>query len=194
MANNVSFFITADSEVDFTKEFKMQSYTRTFADDSWEVIEAVELENQPFMKNLGQKWSLDDDGDSWLENSYDWYCENVGAKWCNIEEVDETQVYGYSAWSPPTEMLGHLAAHMKANLRMNYEDEFRNFVGVAFANETGNTSFEEIDGNEFVERLCEELDIDELPNDFEWFEEYEDSGIVPQEWLDDAVHNWFDEQ
>jgi len=191
MANHVSFYITATEDVDFTESFKMHTYTRTWEDSSWEVTEPIELEKQPFMADLEQEWDKDN---GWLENSYDWYCDNVGAKWCNVEEVDETQVYGYSAWSPPIEMLGHLAAHMKANLRMNYEDEFRNFVGVAFANETGNTSFEETDGDEFVERLCEELGIDELPNDFEWWEEYEDSGIVPQEWLDDAVYNWFDEQ
>ena len=191
MANHVSFYITATEDVDFTESFKMHTYTRTWEDSSWEVTEPIELEKQPFMADLEQEWDKDN---GWLDNSYDWYCENVGAKWCNVEEVDETQVYGYSAWSPPIEMLGHLAAHMKANLRMNYEDEFRNFVGVAFANETGNTSFEETDGDDFVEQLCEELGIDELPDDFEWWEEYEDSGIVPQEWLDDAVYNWFDEQ
>ena len=194
MANNVSFFITADSEVDFTKEFKMQSYTRTYIDDSWEVIEAVELENQPFMKNLGQKWEHNIEGGS-LENGYDWYCENVGAKWCNIEEVDETQVYGYSAWSPPIEMLGHLAKYTKTGLRMNYEDEFRNFIGVAWADPIhGDTSYDEIEGDELVEQLCEELGIEELPDDFEWWDEYGDSGIVPQEWMDGAVDNWFGEQ
>ena len=191
MANHVSFYITATEDVDFTESFKMHTYTRTWEDSSWEVTEPIELEKQPFMADLEQEWDKDN---GWLDNSYDWYCENVGAKWCNVEDVEETQVYGYSAWSPPIEMLGHLAAHMKANLRMNYEDEFRNFVGVAFANETGNTSFEETDGDDFVEQLCEELGIDELPDDFEWWEEYEDSGIVPQEWLDDAVYNWFDEQ
>ena len=194
MANNVSFFITADSEVDFTKEFKMQTYTRTWDDSSWEVIEAVELENQPFMKNLGQKWEHNIEGGS-LENGYDWYCENVGAKWCNIEEVDEYQVYGYSAWSPPIEMLGHLAKYMKTGLRMNYEDEFRNFIGVAWADPIhGDTSYDEIEGDELVEQLCEELGIEELPDDFEWWDEYGDSGIIPQEWMDDAVDNWFGEQ
>jgi len=194
MANNVSFFITADSEVDFTKEFKMQKYTRTFIDDSWEVTEAIELEKQPFMENLGQKWEHNIEDGS-LENYYDWYCENVGAKWCNIEEVDECQVYGYSAWSPPIEMLGHLAKYMKTGLRMNYEDEFRNFIGVAWADPIhGDTSYEEIEGEELVEQLCEELGIEELPDDFEWWDEYGDSGIIPQEWMDDAVDNWFGEQ
>ncbi len=193
MANHVSFYITATEDVDFTKEFKMQTYTRTWEDNSWEVTEAIELEKQPFMENLGQKWSVED-GDSWLENSYDWYCENVGAKWCNVEDVEETQVYGYSAWSPPIEMLGHLAGHMKAHLRMTYEDEFRNFVGVAWSDDMGNTSFEETDGDDFVEQLCEKLGIDELPDDFEWWEEHKDSGIIPQEWMDDAVLTWFDEQ
>ena len=35
MANHVSFYITATEDVDFTKEFKMQTYTRTWEDNSW---------------------------------------------------------------------------------------------------------------------------------------------------------------
>ncbi len=78
---------------------------------------------------------------------------------------------------------------------MNYEDEFRNFIGVAWADPIhGDTSYEEIEGDELVEQLCEELGIEELPDDFEWWDEYGDSGIVPQEWMDDAVDNWFGEQ
>ena len=190
MANHVSFYITAEKEVDFTESFKMHTYTRTWEDNSWEVTEAIELEKQPFMQAAEPEF----DEDAYLCDSYSWYCDNVGAKWCNIEEVEETQVNGYSAWSPPIEMLGHLAGYMKTNLRMNYEDEFRNFVGVAWSDSKGNTSYEETDGDDFVEQLCQELGIDELPDDFEWWEEYEDSGIIPQEWLDDAVYNWFDEQ
>ena len=89
----------------------------------------------------------------------------------------------------------NLAKYMKTGLRMNYEDEFRNFIGVAWADPIhGDTSYEEIEGDELVEQLCEELGIEELPDDFEWWDEYEDSGIVPQEWMDDAVDNWFGEQ
>ena len=45
MANHVSFYITSDSEVDFTKEFKMHTYTRTYDEThSWEVTEPLELE------------------------------------------------------------------------------------------------------------------------------------------------------
>ena len=44
MANHVSFYITSDSEVDFTKEFKMHTYTRTYDEThSWEVTEPLEL-------------------------------------------------------------------------------------------------------------------------------------------------------
>ena len=196
MANNVSFFITADSEVDFTKEFKMQKYTRTFIDDSWEVTEAIELEKQPFMENLGQKWEHNIEGGS-LENGYDWYCENVGAKWCNIEEVDEYQVYGYSAWSPPIEMLGHLAKYMKTGLRMNYEDEFRNFIGVAWADPIhGDTSYDEIEGDELLERFLEDTGMEELSSDFDWSDEVEVEGIkhCADEYYDSIVYNWFDEQ
>ena len=116
MANHVSFYITATEDVDFTESFKMHTYTRTWEDSSWEVTEPIELEKQPFMQAAEPEFDEDD----YLCDSYNWYCENVGAKWCNVEEVEETQVYGYSAWSPPIEMLGHLAKHMKTDLRMNY--------------------------------------------------------------------------
>jgi len=193
MANNVSFYITADSEVDFTKSFKMHTYTRTWEDSSWEVTEAIELERQPFMENLEQEWDKDN---GWLENSYDWYCENVGAKWCNIEEVDECQVYGYSAWSPPIEMLGHLAKYMKTGLRMNYEDEFRNFIGVAWADEDGETSYDEIEGEELLERFLEDTGMEEVSSDFDWSEEVEVDGVkhCADEYYDSIVYNWFGEQ
>ena len=193
MANHVSFYISAstDDSVDFTEIFEQRKNTYKSSEDlEWEVTEVVELERQCFMRHLDR--SFDEDG--YLENSYDWYCTNVGAKWCNIEEVEQESVYGYSAWSPPIEMLGNMAKYLKTDLRMNYEDEFRNFVGVAWADEDGHTSYEETDGDDFVEQLCEKLGIDELPDDFDWWEEYKDSGIIPQEWIDDAVYTWFDEQ
>ena len=190
MANHVSFYITSDDVSDFTESFKMHTYTRTWEHSSWQITEAIELEKQPFMAHVEKEF--DKDGD--LKNSYDWYCTNVGAKWCNIEEVEEHLIYGYSAWSAPIELLGNIAKHLKANLRMTFEDEFRNFVGVAWADEEGNTSYEEEEGDYFVDKLCEELGIEELPDNFEWHEEYEFSTIIPQEWMDDAVLTWFDEQ
>ena len=193
MANHVSFYITSDSEVDFTKEFKMHTYTRTYDEThSWEVTEPLELEKQNFMQAAEPEF----DEDNYLCDSYNWYCDNVGAKWCNVEDVEETQVYGYSAWSPPTEMLGHLAKHMKTHLRMNYEDEFRNFIGVAWADEDGYTSFDEIEGEELLERFLEDTGMEELPEDFDWSEEVEVEGIkhCADEYYDSIVYNWFDEQ
>ena len=193
MANHVSFYITSDSEVDFTKEFKMHTYTRTYDEThSWEVTEQLELEKQNFMQAAEPEFDEDD----YLCDSYNWYCTNVGAKWCNVEDVEETQVYGYSAWSPPIEMLGHLAKHMKTFLRMNYEDEFRNFIGVAWADEDGLTSFEEIDGEELLETFLEDTGMEELPEDFDWSEEVVvgDAKHCADEYYDSIVYNWFDEQ
>ena len=193
MANHVSFYITSDSEVDFTKEFKMHTYTRTYDEThSWEVTEPLELEKQNFMQAAEPEFDEDD----YLCDSYSWYCDNVGAKWCNVEDVEETQVYGYSAWSPPTEMLGYLAKHMKTDLRMNYEDEFRNFIGVAWADDEGNTSFDEVDGDELLERFLEDTGMEELPENFDWSEEVvvEDAKHCADEYYDSIVYNWFDEQ
>ena len=34
-------------------------------------------------------------------NTRNWYNENVGAKWCYIEEYDDDYLFGRSAWSAP---------------------------------------------------------------------------------------------
>ena len=67
-------------------------------------------------------------------NTRDWYNENVGAKWCYIEEYDRDYLFGRSAWSAPEAGLQWLAnqlAKLDEDLIMNvsYEDECPNFAG-----------------------------------------------------------------
>ena len=192
MANHVSFNISATEEVDFVDAFKMHTYTRKYQDHSWEVTESLELEKQDFMQEAEPKF--DDEGH--LSDSWEWYVNNVGAKWCCIEDVEENYVYGYSAWSPPIEMLGYLAKHMKAHLQMTYEDEFRNFIGVAWADDDGSTSFEEIDGEELLDKFLEQTGMEELPEDFDWSDEIvvDEVKHCADEYYDSIVYNWFDEQ
>jgi hypothetical protein len=68
-------------------------------------------------------------------NSYNWFIENVGPKWCHIEDIDEYGFYGYSAWDAPTrgvmklvEILSKYDPNMITVL--SYEDEMPNFIGV----------------------------------------------------------------
>ena len=67
-------------------------------------------------------------------NSRSWYIENVGAKWCYLEEHDEEGIFGTSAWDAPelglcwlAEQLGELDPELLMNV--SYEDEGPNFVG-----------------------------------------------------------------
>ena len=49
-----------------------------------------------------------------------------------------------------------------------------------------------IDGNELTAILEEELGCDVSDDDFDWWEEYKDTGLVPQECIDEMVYEFFD--
>jgi len=135
------------------------------------------------------------DADGWPKDSWNWHVDNCGAKWVNLEDSNEYYLSGYSAWSPPIPMIEHLAKFLEQELRMTYEDEFRNFIGVAWADDEGLSSYEEIDGEDITQEMLDELGWEELPEDFDWHEPLEAlDGQVPSEWIDDAVYNWFENQ
>jgi len=192
MANHVYFSITSDNgrSLDVIKE---QTVTRDYGNGPFEMTEALEVCNQPFM--FESKRDVEVDSDGWPKDSYTWHCDEVGAKWCNLEEWGDDMIGGYSAWSPPIPMLGHLAKYIDTELKMTYEDEFRNFIGVAWADNEGLTSYEEIDGEDITQQMLDELGWEELPEDFDWYEPLDAlDGQVPSEYIDDAVYNWFENQ
>ena len=129
------------------------------------------------------------------DNWYSWGCEHMGAKWVNVEEADTHNIYGYSAWSPPIPMINNLAKYLGdgTRLRMTYEDEFRNFIGVAWA-DGEDTDWEELDGEEVTQWLLDPLGLDDIPEDFEWWEPHPKlDDWTPQEFLDERVYEWFNE-
>ena len=78
---------------------------------------------------------------------------------------------------------------------MTYEDEFRNFIGVAWVDDEGLSSYEELEGGDLNQLLLEELGWEDFPEDFEWWDSLDElDGTSPQEWIDDAVYNWFENQ
>ena len=181
MANHVYFYIHFN-EVDKDKVFKIENHR------GWK--EPVEAYQQPFMANVEK--TLDDDG--WLEDSYDWHIKNIGAKWVTLDYADETELSGYSAWSPPIEMLGHFSKFIGQPIKMTYEDEFRNFIGVAWGDEHGDTHWEEHDN--VVELFLDKVGMEELPEGYDWDEEVEVDGTkhIASELMDDLVYQWFEEQ
>lgn len=204
MANHVYFNITVEglTEEQYTCLFKTEEITRTREDGSkWSTHELLEVHEQPFMSNVPREY----DEDGWIKNSYQWYCDNCGAKWVNIEDWEGGMITGYSAWSMPTPMVENMLEYasnrfgVELTARMTYEDEFRNFIGIDEF-ETYNvdgeycvsTDEDYIDGNNLTEMVEEKFDCDCGEDDFEWFEEYGDTGICPQEWIDEVVYNYFE--
>jgi len=137
------------------------------------------------------------DSDDYLENSWDYYVNNVGAKWCNIEDVEHESLFfsGYSAWSPPIQLIENLQNYLEGygevSIRMTYDDEGWCFVGVA----NGEGDCEELEDSEIDGLLLEELGLEEIPDGWEDDEEiFKKLGdIEPREWLENKIYEWQDE-
>ena len=139
MANHVYFNIEIDglTEEQHNCLFKTEINSRPHWNEDEPPIdyeELVEIHEQPFMSNVERTY----DKDGWIENSYSWYCDNVGAKWCNIDEWGHGYITGYSAWSTPYRMVENMLEYasqrfnVELSAKMTYEDEFRNFIGRDF--------------------------------------------------------------
>lgn len=212
MANHVYFHIDCDSPVkEFNEAFKYEEVERQSysGKETYKVKELVEVHNQPFMSHVDKTF----DKDGWLEDSYSWYCDNVGAKWIDVEEAGDGFVYGHSAWSPPIPFVENLVEHLsnvcdgEINATMTYEDEFRNFVGKVYVgsqqHEDGSWSAYagdpiETDGEELMEQMFNDypfLRKEYEGDDFEWWNDYKDqygNVVVPSEYMDDLVQRFME--
>jgi len=196
MANHVYFNVnvkTNDPKVEkaFEEVMVMEEITRPFyaSEDTYTVKELIDIDRLAFMPK--GKY----DSDDYLENSWDYYVNNVGAKWCHIEDVDDCFFSGYSAWSPPIQLIENLQNYLEdfgeVSIRMTYDDEGWCFVGVA----NGEGDCEELEDSDIDGLLLEELDLEELPDDWEDNEEiFKKLGdIEPREWLENRICEWQDE-
>ena len=208
MANHVYYNLTVEGVDD--EQFNSVISTETRKMKSWDgseydFQEFKELHEQPFMSHC--KVEYDEDG--YLKDSWNWYVDNVGAKWCNVDDFDSRMLTGYSAWSAPTEMAWNLVYHLSKTFgtpvtaKMTYEDEFRNFIGVdeweTVAEEDGDWAVYHdenyLDGEE-INSECREFFGEAFDDDdFEWHEEFTLSTgeeVFPSEILDEAVYNFFE--
>lgn len=211
MANHVYFNISVEglNEEQWSSLFKTEERTnKDYEGKDYTFTDLVEIEHQPFMENVDKEF----DDDNFLRDAYSWYCDNVGAKWCHIEEWENHgYISGYSAWSTPYEMVNNLMEYasnkyeIELSAKMTYEDEFRNFIGVdyfeTYKDDDGKyySAHDEnyIDGNDLnrvVEEHFECLDGD-IDEDFDWSEERENQHgemQVPSEFADDVVYEFFE--
>ena len=206
MANHVYFNISIEGLTDeeFNSSVKMIKGTRNDYDGNpYDYEDYAEIENQPFMSNVDKSF----DYGGYLNNSYDWYCREVGAKWCYLEEVQDCYISGYSAWRQPIELvlniLEYFANKYDDNITasMTYEDEFRNFMGKQYFDtekyddwSSLEGDYTETDGGALVEQFQELYpSIDTEDGDF-WYNEYEVDGekIYPNEVIDELADEFWE--
>ena len=120
MANNVTFKVSFEQINKAAKERLKEMFSR-FQDNDC---------------NFGDMFVDGKEGSPTYEetNTRNWYNENIGSKWCYLEEYDDDYLFGRSAWAAPWEGLHWLAdqlGELDPELLMNvsYEDEGPNFVG-----------------------------------------------------------------
>lgn len=188
MANHVYNYVTVsgtDAVVDkfseIGKNFTHQREIKDWEGNPMTINEFKGIEELEFMPEYNEeKW-------------YDWYCDNVGAKWCHIEEWEGDYMNLCSAWSACSEFTERLTMFLaktdpNVQVRHQYEDEFRNFVGVAVYEglEADETLFSYADDGDltriFKEKHPEfDHDADEMTGEM-------------YEAFDDVVYNWFEDQ
>ena len=215
MANHVYFNIEVTSaltEEQWNESFHQENVERKMWNDeeTYTVREFKELEHQPFMQHLNPKF----DEDGHLEDSWNWYVNNVGAKWCHVEDCiyhEDTQILnGYSAWSAPIDMCQAIAHHIQdaydefAHIKMTFEDEFRNFIGIYYIESHRDTDGEWISNydEEYIDDGDTAYYMEEVfgdvyhQDDFDWSDEHENlrTGelVIPQEHLDEMVYAFFE--
>ena len=196
MANHVSNYITVIGNEAVVDKFTDQVVNKTVERETtdWEgkpmlISEHVGIDELSFMP----KYDEDD--------SYNWYCDNVGAKWAHIEDGSDDYVNIISAWSPVSDFCQHLVGYLSqvdpnVILRHQYEDEFRNFVGIQihWADEgTPDSDYAEIEDAEMGEDMLE-MFPDWEDDNFDHWDYHEKYDCVPGEAFDDYVWNWMDEQ
>ena len=148
------------------------------------------------------------------EDWYSWGCEQMGAKWVEVDDFTETNISGHSAWSPPIPFVNNLIQYIynevggNPSAKVTYEDEFRNFIGIHEAWIDGSDDvdwdYDECDGEEINHLILEAYGKDEewfQSDEFDWWESYpitmenhahKGEDWCVQEYADELVYQFFD--
>ena len=120
MANNVSFRVSF-GQINEAAAAKLQEmYSRFRTDDC----------------NFSDMYVDGKEGSPTYEETCtrSWNTDNIGSKWCYLEEYDEEGFFGQSAWAAPEQALFWLAEQLgdedpELLMFASYEDEGPNFAG-----------------------------------------------------------------
>lgn len=132
---------------------------------------------------------------------YNWAVDNIGAKWCYIEDMYEDSITGYSAWSPPTEGIESLIAELSEHDEnlvsvFTYDDEALNFFGAATYEGKECLSSEYWEYNDLIKQ-CVKDHIEDLGGkynfeDGEWADE--ESEIIFQDVMYETLSSMQDDE
>ena len=211
MANHVYFSVDFNgvSEELWNKSFLSERVARKAWDDSeYTVHELKELHEQPFFDYIPKEY--EDDG--WLADSWNFYVNNIGAKWCSVESWEHPYLSGYSAWSAPIALVENMVKYFQEHseetitAKMTYEDEFRNFIGIHeyegyeedgefFVSDDENyvdcEEFQEVLNKKLSEITGQDIDVSEIEMDEE-LPTLSGGIVIPQEMADDMVYNFWE--
>ncbi len=198
MANHVQNYITvegndtviqkfADAVADNTVGREIKGFN---SEETYTIQEHVCIDELSFMP----KYDEDD--------NYNWYCNNVGAKWAHIEDGSYDYINIVSAWSPVSEFCGKLIEYLgqfdkNVLIRHQYEDEFRNFFGVQilWVDDDGTAEYDhyEMEDDDYLQECLEKFPKWE-DEDYDIWDYDEELDCYPSEVMDDFVFQWMDQQ
>ena len=120
MANNVNFVISFDKINNKAKELLNSLYDRIRTDGEHSWFFDIFVDGKILTYEAASQYS--------------WSNQNIGPKWCYLEEWDEERIVGTSAWSAPDIGLKKLLGILEKEdpnivTSISYEDEVPDFVG-----------------------------------------------------------------
>ena len=175
MANHVHFAVEFHQMNDAAKEKLNELYSRIRTDDTYQWFSDMFVD--------GEELTYEQSG------KYEWTLNNIGPKWCYLEDYDEDGFNGEAAWSAPEQGLEKLLEILEEydpNIisSITYEDEMPNFIGAyVYLGSDCHDGFED-EYDELRDRVIAES---ETLTEESWNEDEED-------WADEDAEDTFREE
>lgn len=172
MANHVNTYITLEQGNEAAEAAFANIFNRV------KVVEEANRKPEDrwgYQVNAFELW--EDTQKLYDEDKYGELMDEIGSKWCHLEDCDESFLNFCSAWSFPSELFERIGREIEkadpnAILTAYYEDEMPNFIGVAVYAHDEIWDELAIDSDEYAENGLkywwdEEEEGCEEPDDFE---------------------------
>ena len=188
MANHVNTYITIEEGNEAAEAALANIFNRIKT-----VEEANKGDQRWYQVNAFELW--EDTQKLYDEEKYGELMDEIGSKWCHVDDCDTDFLNFCSAWSFPEGLVERIAkevmaADPEAIISAYYDDEMPNFIGIAVYADGECHDIEEIDSDEYSshglkfwwdedEEGCEE------PDDFE--PTYDEAHNIRDEFVQNCI-------